>query len=466
MSLERTVEVTTTSLQTALAGEMEKITGCIHCGLCLPVCPTYNQGGNENDSPRGRIYLMRAVAEGRLEIDSPSLSRHIDLCLGCRACETACPAGVRYGHLLEAARESISEHGGSGPSTPADLQKSMLGLALRLVFPHPRRLAGSLAIFRLLRDSFLTRLALGTGLLRRVSASADFALSLLASTAPLPWRRGQSRVEVDPQRVELPPAAERHQVAVFTGCVMEGLFTDTNRATSRVLTVNGCQPVDIPTQVCCGALHAHSGDLTTARQLARRNIDAFEQFLASSPAGRPSPTIVINAAGCGALLKEYGELLEDDPAYAERAVKFSNSVLDVTEVLARGEIRRGGELDERVTFDAPCHLFHAQRVQSAPQKVLASIPGVEYRPLDGMQDCCGGAGIYNLSEPEMSGTILSEKIERVKATGARILATANPGCQMQLSAGVRLYGADCQVVHLVDLLDESYRRAGFYTDPD
>ncbi|MFN9740472.1 MAG: (Fe-S)-binding protein [Acidobacteriota bacterium] len=464
MSSERTVEIATTSLQNALAGEMEKITGCIHCGLCLPVCPTYNQGGNENDSPRGRIYLMRAVAEGRLGIDSPTLSRHIDLCLGCRACETACPAGVRYGNMLEAARESISEHGVTGPPTSADVQKSMLGLALRHVFPHPRRLAAVLSISRLLRDSFLTRFALTSGLVRRISASADFALSLLASTAPLPWRRGQTKAEVDPQRVALPPTAERAPVAVFTGCVMEGLFTDTNRATTRVLAVNGCQPVDVPTQVCCGALHAHSGDLTTARELARRNIDAFEQFLASSAADRPTPTIVINAAGCGALLKEYGELLHDDPAYAERANRFSRAVLDVTEVLARGEIRRGAEVSQRVTFDAPCHLYHAQRVQTAPQKVLASIPGLEYRPLEGMQDCCGGAGIYNLSEPEMSGAILTEKIDRVKATGAQLLATANPGCQMQLSAGVRLHGAECEVVHLVDLLDESYRRAGFYRE--
>ncbi|MEY3283559.1 MAG: hypothetical protein RIR86_1572, partial [Acidobacteriota bacterium] len=170
------------------------------------------------------------------------------------------------------------------------------------------------------------------------------------------------------------------------------------------------------------------------------------------------------AAGCGALLKEYGELLHDDPAYAERANRFSRAVLDVTEVLARGEIRRGAELSQRVTFDAPCHLYHAQRVQTAPQKVLASIPGLEYRPLEGMQDCCGGAGIYNLSEPEMSGAILTEKIDRVKATGAQLLATANPGCQMQLSAGVRLHGAECEVVHLVDLLDESYRRAGFYRE--
>ena len=464
MNSETTTALPTTSLQTALAGEMEKITGCIHCGLCLPACPTYNEVGNENDSPRGRIYLMRAVAEGRLDIGSTALSRHIDLCLGCRACETACPAGVRYGHLLESARESIVEH---GRKAKFDAQKWMLALGLRHIFPHPRRLAFVLSGFRLLRESFSVwplRLPFTSGLLRRLSARADFALSLLFATTPPEWQRGQQRQMVDPKQLPADNPAERRPVVVFTGCVMEGLFTHTNRATTRVLAVNGCQPVEIPTQVCCGALHAHSGDLTTARQLARRNIDAFEQFLATDSGSSHPPAIVVNAAGCGALLKEYGDLLHDDPDYAGRAARFSRHVLDVTEVLAGCEIRRGGEINEQVTFDAPCHLFHAQRVQTAPQKVLASIPGLKYRPLEGMQDCCGGAGIYNLSEPEMSAAILSGKIERVRATGAGLLATANPGCQMQLSAGVRQYGASCQVVHLVDLLDESYRRAGLYQE--
>ncbi len=462
MTADTPVALPTSRLQTALAGEMDKITGCIHCGLCLPVCPTYQQVGNENDSPRGRIYLMRAVAEGRLDIESPTLARHIDLCLGCRACETACPAGVRYGHLLESTRESILEHGAKGP---VDLQKTLLGLSLRHLFPRPRLLAAALALLRLFRNSPVPGLLLGSGLLRRISAKADFALSLLASTNPL------RLPEQEPAAIPAIPASMANTdnktgsgspVAVFTGCVMEGLFTATNRATERVLTVNGHQSVGIPTQVCCGALHAHSGDLTTARQLARQNIDAFEPFLTTPHDAAHPPTIVINAAGCGALLKEYGELLHDDPAYAARARRFSQQVQDVTEVLVRKDIRPGAPVNERVTFDAPCHLYHAQRVQTAPQRVLASIPGLEYQPLEGMADCCGGAGIYNLSEPEMSAGILHEKIEKVKATGAGILATANPGCQMQLGAGVRLHGVDCQVTHLVDLLDESYRRAGYY----
>ncbi len=239
---------------------------------------------------------------------------------------------------------------------------------------------------------------------------------------------------------------------------MEGLFKHVNDATKRVLAVNDCQLSNVETQVCCGALHAHAGDVETARQLARRNIDAFEQFVNSSG----SSTIIINAAGCGALLKEYGELLKDDPQYAERAKRFAESVRDVTEFLAQGEIRRGAAVNERVTYDAPCHLYHAQRVMTAPQQLLAAIPGLEYSQLEGMQDCCGGAGIYNLSEPEMSESLLSDKIGKIKATGARTLVTANPGCHMQLGAGARMFGADCRVAHVIELLDESYQRAGLY----
>ncbi len=452
-----------TSLHTALDAEMDKILGCIHCGLCLPACPTYQQAGNENDSPRGRIYLMRAVAEGKLDVQSPTFARHIDLCLGCRACETACPAGVNYGHLLEHARETINHEGkkkGSG------FQKLMLKLALRHVFPYPNRLKAVFAVNRWMRDSSLMKWAYKTGFVRKVSKKADFALSLLMTTAPAridreTGGRGDEATKV-PTQHPTPNTQHLKPVSVFTGCVMEGLFKHTNDATKRVLEVNNCQNIEVAKQVCCGALHAHSGDLETARKLARANIEAFERLLSADHNPTNPATIIINAAGCGALLKEYGELLKDDPRYAERAINFSRHVKDATEFLADDEIRQGDPLNETVTLDAPCHLYHAQRVMTAPQKVLTSIPGVEYRQLEGMQDCCGGAGIYNLSEPEMSEGILSDKIEKVKATGAKVLATANPGCHMQLGAGARLFNADCQVVHVVELLDESYRKAGFY----
>jgi len=460
-----------TPLQGALQGEVEKILGCIHCGLCLPACPTYQQTGNENDSPRGRIYLMRSVVEGKLPLESPTLTRHLDLCLGCRACETACPAGVDYGHLLESARESLREHERvKGPIGGFQPQKSLLALALRHLFPYPARLRALFGLLRLVRENRVTEWVLGGTWLRRIAAPLDFSLSLLAATRPT------NRSSQRPHQRSEPPSAptisvptHRHPVAVFTGCVMEGLFQETNRATARVLVVNQCEPVAVPTQVCCGALHAHAGDLATARQLARRNIEAFESFLtgrSETHSFPPSerPTIIINAAGCGALLKDYGKLLADDPVYAERATTFGRHVEDVTEFLARRSPVEGAPLPQAVTMDAPCHLFHAQRVTTAPEQVLKAIPGLDYRPLPGSQDCCGGAGIYNLSEPEMSGRILEEKIDQVRGTGASVLATANPGCHMQLAAGARLHGVSCQVRHIIDLLDESYERAGFYTD--
>jgi glycolate oxidase iron-sulfur subunit len=336
----------------------------------------------------------------------------------------------------------------------------MLRLALRHVFPYPNRLAKVFALSRRLRDNKLIRFAYQKNIVRKFSRKADFALSLLMTTAPSFGNGAAGNVEhVSPA---LETAKALRPVTVFTGCVMEGLFKHANDATRRVLEVNQCQNIEVAKQVCCGALHAHSGDLEMARKLARQNIDAFERFLSSDQNPNNPATIIINAAGCGALLKEYGPLLEDDPLYAARAEAFSQRVKDVTEYLAKGEIRRGAEVNLPVTLDAPCHLYHAQRVMTAPQQVLAAIPGIEYKQLEGMQDCCGGAGIYNLSEPEMSEAILSDKIAKVKATGAKILATANPGCHMQLGAGARMFKADCQVVHVVELLDESYRKAGFY----
>ncbi len=442
----------TTKLQTALNTELDKILGCIHCGLCLPACPTYQQLGNENDSPRGRIYLMRAVTEGRLPLESAAFSKHIDLCLGCRACETACPAGVNYGFLLEAAREDLLHTKSENPR--GTFQKLMLKLALRHVFPYPRRLRVAFFMLRRARSFFLLEWLLRSGFLKALAPAADFALSLLNSTVPA----GDSTTRRRVNRAKFASDATR-PVSVFTGCVMQGLFKPTNDATRRVLAVNGSANTRVKDQVCCGALHAHAGEMETARELARRNIDAFERRA-------PAATIIINAAGCGALLKEYGELLKHDALYAERAKAFSARVKDVTEFLATlidaGDFKTGAPLDQRVTYDAPCHLYHAQRVLTAPQKLLAAIPGLEYKQLEGLQDCCGGAGIYNLSEPEMSHQLLSDKINKVKATGAEVLVTANPGCHMQLSAGARLFEADCRVAHLVELLDESYRRAGFY----
>ncbi len=453
-----------TILPNALNAEMDKVLGCIHCGLCLPACPTYNQLGNENDSPRGRIYLMRAVAEGRLETGDQKFQRHIDLCLGCRACETACPAGVHYGFLLEAARsEILAQDRGIKP----DPQKRALKTALQKIFPNPPKLRRVLALVRWFRDSHLILLPLHIGplrwLLNRLVPQSHFALSLLMATKPV--FRKAARIRKKFQGVTVSVAIdeklpdEPRLVSVFKGCVMDGLFRHTNEATARVLAANGCMFYPVETQVCCGALHAHSGDLETARALARRNIDAFK---VGGETEIPS-TIIINSAGCGAMLKEYGELLRHDAGYAHRAEMFSSRVKDISEYLNEIGPRQGAPMPERVTYDAPCHLYHAQRVTTAPQQVLkAAIPDLKLMPLEGLSDCCGGAGTYNLSEPQMSARILSDKIEKVKATKAELLLTANPGCHMQLGAGARIYGAECQVAHIIELIDESYRRAGYY----
>lgn len=444
--------------------DYEKFLDCVHCGLCTAACPTYLETGDENNSPRGRIYLMRAVAEGRLDAGNEKFQQHIDLCLGCRACETACPAGVNYGFLLEAARSEILKQ---EAGLKVDPQKRVMKFALQKIFPYPQRLRRILALTRWFRDSNLILLPLHLvplrWLLKKIAPQSQFALSLLMSSKPV--YRKAARLKKKFQGATVSVAIDEDLpddpriVTVFTGCVMDGLFRHTNEATARVLAANGCVFHPVTTQVCCGALHAHSGDLETARQLARANIEAFA---VGSEAEIPS-TIIINSAGCGALLKEYGELLKHDPVYAPRAHLLSSRVKDVSEYLAGIGPRQGASINERVTYDAPCHLYHAQRITSAPQQVLkAAIPDLELKPLEGMTDCCGGAGIYNLTETAMSEKILSDKMSKVKATGAEILLTANPGCHMQLGAGARMFGAECQVAHVIELIDESYRRAGFY----
>lgn len=448
-----------TQLKTAVEAETEKLLGCIHCGLCLQACPTYLQLGNENDSPRGRILLMRSVVEGKLDLDNKRFGEHIDLCLGCRACETACPAGVEYGHLLETTRAALVRTGVKKPDT---LPQKALSRALKELFPFPEKFSRVMTLNRFFRDSGLLQFTLWfkplVKLLNKISPQAEFALSLLLSTKPVLGARLSRRKQrklLESVAVEDKPLNEKREVSVFTGCVMEGLFKHANDATARVLVANGAFLVPVKTQVCCGALHAHAGEIEIARDLARKNIEAFENNYKS--------LIIINSAGCGAMLKEYGELLKNDEKYAPLAHEFSRRVRDISEYLHKIGVREGAPIAEAVTYDAPCHLYHAQRITSAPQEVLkAAIPNLAFKPLEGMQDCCGGAGIYNLTEPEMSDKILTDKIGKVKATGAQLLMTANPGCHMQLGAGCRTKGADCKVVHVVEVLDESYRKAGYY----
>jgi glycolate oxidase iron-sulfur subunit len=432
-----------------LAAEEEKLLACVHCGFCLTACPTYTRLGDEADSPRGRLYLMRAVAEGRLDPGSEAFATHIDRCLGCRACETVCPAGVQYGFLLERARAAAWQAGAQSGGRAAAWLLS--------VFASAGATRVAMAAGRLLRATGLPRV-LARWLPARL-ARVRLGLAMLAASAPALRRAGDARPAGAPREAPSPrPGAgpegrgKGPRVAVLTGCVQEGLFSRVNRATVAVLEANGCAVVPAPGQRCCGALHAHGGDLEQARALARANVDAFE---------RPGAEwIVVNAAGCGAMMKEYGELLAGDPAYAERARALAGRVRDVAEFLVELGPVRGAALPVRVTYDAPCHLHHAQRITRAPLELLATIPGLELVPLPGADECCGGAGIYGLLHPALGGRILADKVAAVKGTGAELVATPNPGCMMQIGAGLVLAGEEAAVVHPIELVAESYRRAG------
>jgi glycolate oxidase iron-sulfur subunit len=407
---------------TPLARAREGIDACIHCGFCLPACPTYLTLEDENDSPRGRIVLMKSIVEGTLAVDDADVRTHIDQCLGCRACETACPSGVPYGHLLEATRATLTD---VKPNPP---------IARLILFVFARRTLLELAML----GGRIARAVRLSWLLSRLPGRLGFAMAMLESTRS-PLKRKAYVPKGD---------GTRGAAALLTGCVMEGLYAGTNRATERTLTVNGYRMVAARGQRCCGALHVHAGDDETARKLARANVAAFEQSGADY--------IVANAAGCGAMMKEYGELLVEDPEWHERAVAVASRVRDVSELLAEAGPKPGGELKLTVTYDAPCHLMHAQRVVAAPLAVLGAVPGLSRVPLEGSEHCCGSAGIYNLIEPDVSDRVLAPKLANIAATSAPLVVTGNPGCLMQIGAGLKQAKMQARVVHPVDVLDASY----------
>ena len=432
-------------LSGAVSGQLDRLSNCVHCGFCLPVCPTYRRLGDEADSPRGRLYLMRAVTEERIEPSSEAFRVHIDRCLGCRACEPVCPSGVEYGLLLEAARHTITE------TRKQDLLTRML-LAV-MASPWLRR-----AFFffgRGLRDLGLAGLG-ATALPGRYFAKARLALAMLAASRP--WAR-LARVEGGTAGASTPGAgdrdgASRGRVGVLTGCVQDGLYARINRATARTLEANGYEVVQVPGQGCCGALHAHGGSLDEARRLAGANVEAF--------GAADLDYIAVNAAGCGAAMKEYGVLLEGDPTYRDEGKTIAARVRDVSELLAAAGPVKGGDVSCTVAYDHPCHLVHAQGVKEEPLRVLEAIPGLSVRMVADAEECCGGAGIYGMTHPELGGRIGGDKGRAVAEAGADVACTANPGCMMQIGATLRLEGAPSGVVHPVELLDESYRRAGYY----
>ena len=398
---------------------------CVHCGFCLPACPTYLATGDEADSPRGRIVLMRALERGELGPADDALVQHLDACLGCLGCEPVCPSGVGYGRGIQTAREQLFAARRLSP-----LAAAVLGIFRREWLWRPIFTAG-----RLLRATGIPNALAGSGRL-------GFAMGMLAGT-----RRTQRTQRTE--RAE-PDADQRVTVALFRGCVMDTLFRHVHDATRRTLEHNGYRVVEVEGQACCGALHEHAGDRAAAAELARRNVAAFAES---------ADYVVVNSAGCGALLKAYGQLLGTEPAAA-----LAGKVRDVSELLAEAGPRPGGPLPLDVAYDAPCHLQHAQRVHAAPLAVLAAIPSLRLRLLPSSDKCCGSAGIYSIVRPAMARAVLDLKIESFAEADPvpAIVTTGNPGCLMQIGAGLRAAGLPVQVAHPVELLDESYRLGGVY----
>ena len=441
-----------TALAAALWAQEDRLTPCVHCGFCLPACPTYSRLGDENDSPRGRLYLMRAVVEGRLSPESEAFQTHIDRCLGCRACEPVCPSSVEYGVLLEAARESVFR----ARKTPA-----VVGMLLA-VFSSRVWSSWSMCLARVVRGLGMAGMAAKLMPRNRLFHPIRFGLAMLDASRerrlPVgpPSGSAASSASEDGSSDGASPWREgsRGRVAILRGCVQAGLFARVNDATERVLRANGYKVVEVSGQGCCGALHTHAGNAVGARKLARANVEALVSAQVDF--------VAVNAAGCGAALKEYGHLLEADAEYRQTAADLAASTRDISELLAGDPLRAGAPLAARVTYDAACHLCHAQGVREEPRVLLGAIPELVVLPLRDEEECCGGAGIYGITHAELGGEIGADKVSAVLATGAAIVATGNPGCMMQIGAGLLLEGSDVVACHPVELLDESYRRAGFY----
>ena len=405
---------------------MDGLRACVHCGICLPQCPTYRVLGEEMDSPRGRVYLMRAAAEGRAEL-TPGLARHLDLCLGCRACETACPSGVPFGQLLEATRAQLDrKRVRARESAHATLEWALS------IFPHPDRLGALLWPLRLYQASGLRKLVRASGILapfKRLQAMDALLPRVLPGASSLP--------ELIPAR-----GRARGRAALLTGCVQRFFFPEINLATARLLSAAGWEVVVPRGQGCCGALHLHAGRLDEFRAMARSLMAAL---------GRDVDIVVTNAAGCGSALKEYGHWLGD-----EEAERFAGLVKDISEVLVDADLPLG-ELRETVTYHDACHLAHGQKVRAQPRELLRRIPGVTLVELTDSDLCCGSAGVYNLLEPEMAAELGRRKLERIRETGARIVAAGNPGCIMQISQQALEAGLALEVMHPVTLLSRALR---------
>jgi len=408
---------------------------CVHCGLCLDACPTYRLLGVEMDSPRGRIYQTRMVYENKISAADPHFREHIYACLDCRACETACPSGVQYGKIVEAARAATPP--------PGKLERTVGKAVLNTLFTHNTLLDMVGYGMRAYQKTGMQMLIRKSGVLKLMGG-------LGAMESMMPYLQGGVG------RIPIPPLVRgrgerRGRVAFLSGCVMAQFMGETNAATVRVLAANGVDVATPGSQKCCGALHAHTGDKQTAQELARHNIEVFE---------RTNPdAIIINAAGCGSTMKEYGHLLEDDPAWAERAAAFSRKCKDISEYLTQIGLRTEtlGEVRERVTYQDACHLVHGQGVRNQPRELMRQVPGLELVEMRESDTCCGSAGIYNLTHPEYAGKILEWKMDNIQATGVDTLVVNNPGCTFQIMSGANKRELPLRLMHLVDVLDRGYR---------
>jgi glycolate oxidase iron-sulfur subunit len=435
---------------------LEDLLACVHCGFCLPVCPTYEVLSEENDSPRGRIYLMRALAEGRRQAGGAH-DLHIGRCLGCRACETACPAGVEYGSLLERARARASDRG---------LRDRLMDLGLKAL--TSQRLGGvTWGLGRVSRAARLDRLAA-----RILPGRLGLAAGMLSATRPTlasVTGPGASGGELSRADLEQPDSSRTATYALLEGCVMRGLYSHVHDATRRTLARRGHVEMEARGQGCCGALHAHAGRLDAARALARDNLDAFERSDAE--------LIVTDSAGCGAALREYPSWFRDDPDLRDRARRIAEKVRDVSELLIEPPLERartdtedrtegnrlkstpGGSSPLRIAYDAPCHLLHAQGIREAPLKALAAA-GYDVEPLPSWERCCGGAGLYNLQQPQLSDQVLERKLREIGEGECDLVATGNPGCLMFLGSGLARAGMRVKVAHPVELVDLAEGNAG------
>ena len=402
---------------------------CVRCGLCLPACPTYLETMTETSGPRGRISLIKAVDEGELDLLSPGFVEQMSQCLDCRACQAVCPSGVPYGSMLEEMRARIET---ATAPTRAPRARWTRHLLLEWLFAKPARLRGAASLLRFAQRTGLSALA------------SVFGMRDLVRLAP---QIPDHFFVPDDQQFAVSRAAGT--AFLHGGCVMHVAFPRVHEATIRMLNRAHLNVVVPSDQGCCGAIAVHAGNDDFARDLARVNIAAFERSGAD--------VYVVNAAGCGSALKEYGRLLADDPAWRTRAEAFASRVRDITEVLDAMELPQAlGRIDARVTYQEPCHLVHAQRVSAAPRRLLGKIPGLELVEMHESAVCCGSAGIYNLTEPEMAGRLQARKVGNIEATGATIVATANPGCALQVAAGLRNAGVTAEVKHIVELLDDAY----------